>query len=174
MASHQVRPTMDLAAGAAVMANDLPLVLAARNAKEPEDLGWKALGKRSLLVPFVGTKDGESEDYLLKLTFMAGREWPPSAQFVNPTTLNYILGEDRIHLPDLRSPEAHVHPEYNCGQTGKPRQLVCCSATYEYYDVLHGGEESILWRTTYDFGVTIDAIGRAFAEHYHGRHPANA
>lgn len=170
MSNHAVRPTLDIAAGAAALAEQLPSVLSARGVQCPEDLGWKVIGKRTLLIPFPAP-DGEK--YLLRLTFNAGREWPPSAQFVNPSTNAYTLGSDKHFLPDLRSPEAQVHPEYDCPGGGKI-QLVCCSATYEYYDVLHGGEDAILWRESDTFEVLLGAVGRAFAQHYHGRHQTNA
>lgn len=169
MSDHRTRPTLDIAAGATALAKQLPSVLAARGAASAGDLGWKVLGKRTLFIPFEAT-DGEK--YLLRLVFNAGREWPPSAQFVNPDTGIYELGSDKRHLPDLRSPEAHVHPEYDSPGCGKI-QLICCSATYEYYDVLHGGDDVILWRKTDTFEVLLGALGRAFAQHYHGRHQTN-
>lgn len=167
MATHGERPSIDLAAGRTVLAEDLPRVLRSLGAGTPEDLGWRKLDGRTLLVPMHGTQDGKREDYLLKLRFLTGRDWPPSAQFVNPETLDYQIPADFHHLPIVASPEVHVHTQYG-GPSGRI-QLICCSATFEYYDVLHGGEDRHLWQPADNFYLTISAIQRAMGSHYQGR-----
>ena len=175
MASHTTQPTLDLAAGRLVFDQDLPRALALYGAGTPEALGWRVSGNRTLLVPMTGTHAGQREDYLLRLDFVAGRDWPPSTQFVNPETLAYVVGEDTGHLPKLSHPEVQVHPAYKSQIMSNPIQLICCSATLEYYDVLHGGDDAILWQAGDTFLVTLSAIGRAMAsEHYAGRYPADA
>ena len=174
MAAHNVRPTIDVAAGRAVFEHDLPRALTFRGASAPEHLSWKIVGARSLLIPFRARIAAVSEEYLLRIDFLTGREWPPSARFVNPETLDYVVGQDAHHLPILQSPEIHVHPAYQPASGGQPIQLICCSAVYQYYDVLHGGDDAVLWRETDDFLVTLAAIGRAMSSHHCGRHPANA
>jgi hypothetical protein len=169
MAAHGTRPTLDLTAGRETLERTLPRVLAARDVSAPEDLGWRREGARSLLVPMTGRRGGERDGYLLRLDFATGPEWPPSARFVNPDTLDYVVGADRRHAPQITSPEVHVHPEY--GGPDGVIQLVCCSAVREYYDVLHGGEEHILWTERDDFLLTLSAIGRALGSHYQGRFP---
>ena len=173
MASYETRPTQDLAAGRAVLEADLPLALEVNRAACLEDLGWRREGLRKLLVPFTGRQGEQTETFLLRLDFRAARDWPPSAQFVNPHTLTYNGPADQHHLPQLRSPEVHVHPQYPTPVLPQPIQLICCSATYEYYDVLHGGDAAVLWRNTDNFLITLNAIGRAMAQHYHGRFPAH-
>jgi hypothetical protein len=175
MASHSIRPTLDLAAGRLGFDQDLPRALAYHQVDTPEAVGWRVIGTRTLLVPISGIHAGVREDYLLRLDFVAGREWPPRAQFVNPETLAYVVGEDSGYLPKLDHPEVHVHPAYQPSTGTGPIQLICCSATFEYYDVLHGGEDAILWQDDDTFLVTLAAIGRAIASaHYTGRHPADA
>jgi hypothetical protein len=167
VAQHGERPTIDLAAGRAVLAEDLPRVLRFLEAETPERLGWKQVDARTLLVSISGTHASMCDDYLLRLQFMSGREWPPSAQFINPETLDYQNPKDTHHLPVLEGTEVHVHPSYS-GPNG-PIQLICCSATFEYYEVLHGGEDRILWTASDDFLVTVNAIRRAMGIAYKGR-----
>jgi hypothetical protein len=173
VASYETRPTQDLVAGRAVLEADLPLVLDVYGAARLEDLGWRREGLRKLIIPFSGGQGKETDTYLLRLDFRAGRDWPPSAQFVNPQTLTYNGLADQHHLPQLRSPEVHVHPQYQAPVLLQPIQLICCSATYEYYDVLHAGDAALLWQNTDNFLITLSAIGRAMAQHYHGRFAAH-
>ncbi len=172
MARHDERPTVDLAAGRAVLADQLPRVLRFLEAESVEQLGWRQADKRTLLVPVHGLLDGRRDDYLLRLRFMTGSDWPPSAQFVNPATLDYRIPADYQHLPVLRAGDVRVHKKYN-GPDG-PVQLICCSATLEYYDVLHGGEERHLWTANDNFYQTISAIQRAMGREYRGRETAHA
>ena len=139
MARHAERPTIDLASGRAVLTADLPRVLRVLEAESLEAVGWRKPDARTLLIPVHGTFNEQGEDYLLRLQFLTGRDWPPSAQFVNPDTLEYRIPDDFHHLPVLEAPQVRVHTNY-AGPNG-PIQLICCSATYEYYDVLHGGED---------------------------------
>ncbi len=169
MASHGVRPTIDLAAARGVLAEHVPRVLKSLSADSIEQLGWQKIGERTLYVPMTGTVGNATESYLLRLLFLTGNDWPPSAQFVNPETLEYKITDDLQHLPILESPEVHVHPKYDSPHGGQI-QLICCSATYEYYDLLHGGEARHLWTVKDDFYLTISAIQRAMGNHYKGRH----
>lgn len=167
MASHGERPTVDLAAGRTVLAEDLPRVLRFLDADDAAELGWRKLDARTLLVPIFGIHAGQRDEFLLRLRFITGREWPPSAQFVNPDTLEYQIPDDFHHLPILTASEVHVHTSYG-GPSG-PMQLICCSATFEYYDVLHGGESRHLWNSKDTFHMTISAIQRAMGSAYNGR-----
>ena len=138
-----------------------------------EDLGWRKPDSRTLLMPMHGSKDERRDDYLLRLQFLTGREWPPSAQFVNPETLEYKIPDDFHHLPVLTSPEVQVHTQYSA-QHGT-LQLICCSATFEFYDILHDVQERHLWRETDTFALTIAAIQRAMGSaHYQGRQAPHA
>ncbi|WP_130724199.1 hypothetical protein [Rhizobium ruizarguesonis] len=172
MASHSARPTLDLAAGRQVLEQQLPRVLTFTG-QRIDELGWQRLSDRTLLVPMYGVHGETKERYLLRLDFLTGNDWPPSAKFVNPETLDYEMGTDQHHLPVLTSPEVHMHPAYTAGD-GRVLQLICCSAVFQYYDVVHGGEESILWRDNDTFVRTISAIERAFTTHYGGRFEKHA
>jgi hypothetical protein len=172
MASHSSRPSVNLAAGRQVLDEHLPRVLAFKK-RTMEELGWRRLSDRSLLVTLRGVYSGIQDDYLLRLDFLTGADWPPSARFVNPETFDYALHSDQHHLPMLASPEVHMHAEYASGD-GRTLQLICCSAVYQYYDVSHGGDDSILWRDTDTFLTTVRAIERAFTTHYTGRFQRHA
>jgi hypothetical protein len=169
MASHGTVPTLDLAAGGRILDEDLPRILRREGAATPEDLGWKRVDGRTLLVPVKGESGGVVDEFCLRLEFKTGRDWPPSAQFVNPETLDYDPETDTRHLPRVNNGEVQVHPGYARPGGGK-MQLICCSATLEYYQVLHGGENRHLWKETDDFMLTITAIRRAMGESYQGRH----
>lgn len=173
MANHSERPTVDLAAGRAVLEADLPRVLAVHDAQQPEELGWRQIDKRTLLVPIFGEHEGGVDEYLLRLRFLTGREWPPSALFVNPQTLDYTIPADFEFLPIVRTDELKVHTKYRNRVEDKEQQLICCSATFEYYDVLHGGQDEILWQDTDDFNHTLNAIRRAMGRGYLGRQAAH-
>jgi hypothetical protein len=168
VAQANAEPQIDLQAGLAAIEEDLPRVLRALDMTSIEDLGWTRPNKLTLLVPMAGQFQGKTEDFLLKLGFQAYRSWPPSAQFVNPETQHYVQGQDRHHIPILTSSECHTHPEY-----GKPGggsvQLICCSATLEFYDVRHSVQPEHHWRDTFTFLTTINAIQRAFRSSFGGR-----
>jgi hypothetical protein len=168
MASYTERPALDLGAGRAVLDEDLPKALERAGASSLDELGWCRPNPHTLLVPITGTLAGKVEAYLLKLHFRTGRAWPPGALFVNPDTLDYVYPKDVCHLPILESSHAYVHPQYNAN--GYATQLICCSATLEYYESLHGGEPRFLWQPTDTFLLTLDAIGRAMnSAAYKGR-----
>lgn len=160
-------PQLDPRAGALAFAEDLPRVLALCGAKGPEDLGWRVHNPLTLLVPMTGQRGDVHDDYLLKLGFQAYRAWPPSAQFVNPETLMFAKGDDDMWVPRLTSGECQTHLAYTHPRGGTI-QLICCSATLEFYDVSHGVEEAMLWSSASTFYSTIVAIRRAFSTAYQG------
>jgi hypothetical protein len=171
MASAKGLPTQDLQAGAAALDEDIPRVLKLLDAPSIEALGWTRVGRLTLLVPMTAMRDDKQDAYLLRLGFQAYRRWPPSAQFVNPETRIYSHPHDRHAIPQLTSPECHTHAEYRLA-SGNTMQLVCCSATLEFYEIAHNVEPHHVWRDSDTFYTTIVAIRRAFASHYQGRYPA--
>ncbi|MDW9819529.1 hypothetical protein GOB25_31785 [Sinorhizobium meliloti] len=120
-----------------MLVQHLPRVLAFKG-QTMEELGWQQPSDRTLLVPMRGELRSVAEDYLLRLDFLTGTEWPPRVIFVNPATLHYKINVDQHHLPILASREVHVQPAYQSGD-GRVLQLICCSAVFQYYDVGHGG-----------------------------------
>jgi hypothetical protein len=67
-----------------------------------------------------------------------------------------------------------VHPNYGYQVQGQARtcQLICCTATYEYYDTPHAGDQNLIWQATDTFERTLRAIGRALgSSFYKRRHP---
>lgn len=170
MAQAGAAPVMNPKAGLAAFESDLPKVLALEGASSLEELGWRRPAKQTLLVPMEGINNGVPEQFVLRMGFQAYKQWPPSAQFVNPDTLAFELGKDNHHVPKLTSNECHTHLNYVHPQGGTV-QLICCSATLEFYDVLHHVEPRYVWDERSTFLSTIVAIRRAMAEHYQGRFP---
>ena len=166
MAQTATAPTLDLAAGAAALDRDIPRVLALLSAASLADLGWSRPNKLTLLVPLQARDaHGKSEDFLLRLGFEAYPAWPSSAQFVNPVTTVFAPPQDRCFIPKLTSQECYTHVAY----PPKGIQLICCSATREFYEVEHNVEDRHVWDKRNTFYTTIVAIERAMAESYQGR-----
>lgn len=172
MARANERPAVDVQAGLAAFEEDIPRVLRVLEKSSIEELGWSRPNKLSLLVPMTGVLQDKADDYMLRLGFQAYRKWPPSAQFVNPQTGAYDHPAGQQHIPKLTSGECHTHSAYP-RPGGGTMQLICCSATLEFYDVLHGVQEHHLWQESYTFLTTIMAIHRAFEIAYQGRFSAN-
>lgn len=172
MAKANERPRIDIPAGLAAIAEDLPRVLKVLNVASPEELGWSQPNPLSLLVPMTGTYQEKSETFLLRLGFQAYRAWPPSAQFVNPTTGAYDPSKDHRYVPQLTSEECRTHLAHGI-PGGGTTQLICCSATFEFYDVLHDVKAEHLWRETDNFYTTIMAVRRAMESYYQGPFLAN-
>lgn len=171
MAKAGVAPTMDVQAGLQALEEDLPRVLRIEGVSSLDELGWFRPSKLALLVPMTGTRSGRTDEYLLRLGFQAYRKWPPSAQFVNPETRAYQYPDDQHHVPKLTSAECRTHVNYGGNASNPGRQLICCSATLEFYEVLHGVQPHHLWRETETFYTTIVAIRKALASNYEGRFP---
>jgi hypothetical protein len=166
------RPALDVQAGLVALEQDIPRVLRLLDKTSIEELGWFRPNKLSLLIPMTGVYLGKTDDYVLRLGFQAYRQWPPSAQFVNPQTGAYDHPADQQHIPKLTSGECHTHSAYP-RPGGGTMQLICCSATLEFYDVLHNVEERHLWLESYTFLTTIMVIRKAFDTSYQGRFSPN-
>lgn len=173
MARANEAPTQDLQAGLAALEEDLPRVLRVMGASSLDELGWSRPSKLTLLVPMAGTCQGKDDRYLLRLGFQAYRKWPPSAQFVNPETNSYAFPGDQPFVPKLTSPECQTHVAYRRTPQSEPVQLICCSATLEFYEVLHSVNAEHIWRETDTFFTTITAIRKAFTSFYGGPFSAN-
>lgn len=163
-------PVLDIARGIASLDEDIPRVFTVLGKTSIDELGWKRPDKSTLLIPMEGILNGDVQHYLLRLAFPAYRRWPPSALFVNPETLAYQYPADQHHLPMLTSPECYIHPSY-AFPNARPGQLICCSATQEFYDMAHQVEPDQLWKEKNTFLTTIMAIRRALASSYGGRFP---
>lgn len=145
---------------------DLPKVLRGRALA---DAGWHRLDPLTLIVPMWGRRPGGGADFfLLKMGFGYYRAFPPSAQFVNPKTLDYRPSEDAAWLPRIEGTnEIQVHPNYHSDCP----QLICCSFTLEFYRVRHSVEPQHLWQpATLNFAATLNAIERGLHGYYAGRH----
>ena len=95
------------------------------------------------------------DDYLLRLYFSYYPDWPPSALFVNPDTRQFGSG-DKMWLPMISGTnELNVHASGPGGD-----QLICCSATLEFYLVNHGVEDRHRWRPGSSFAITLNTLSR--------------
>lgn len=143
----------------------LPQVL---RGQSPEEAGWVRLDKLTLLIPLHGERqDGTCDSYLLRLHFGYYPEWPPSALFVNPETKTYVFPADSRWLPQITGTnEIAIHTNY--GDIG---QLVCCSATLEFYRIRHSVEPKHIWDgARQNFAATLNAIRRGLKPpFYQGR-----
>lgn len=167
MAAAGAIPTLDVQAGAAAFAEDLPRVLQCLGAASLDELGWSMGGPLALFLPVQAVRAEKSDDYLLRLGFQAYRTWPPSAQFVNPATKVFDPAQDARFLPRLISDECRTHLTYG-RPSGGSIQLICCSATLEFYQVAHGVEPRHVWNGKVTFLSTITAIRHAMANFYGG------
>lgn len=168
MAAANGAPVVDVAVGAAALDRDLSKVMAPKGVTSPKELGWSRPNRLTLLVMLSKSVEIATETFMLKLGFQAYPRWPPSAQFVNPKTLEYRYPEDQPHVPKLTSPECHTHVAYQ-GPAGQKIQLICCSATLEFYEVAHGVDPKHIWQNSDSFLTTVNAIQRALSTHYQGR-----
>jgi hypothetical protein len=168
------RPVVNTQAGLQAVREDVPRVLRALGASSLEELGWAQPDALTILIPLSASIDGSTDHYLLKLGFHCYRDWPPSAQFVNPETKQYNWPSDQPCVPKIESPECRTHPNYPTTPSGSSIQLICCSATLEFYDVLHQVEPHHVWSETSTFLTTLKAIQRSMQTHYMGRFPRHA
>jgi hypothetical protein len=139
----------------AALEADLPLVLRGRTLDEA---GWTRPDPLTILVPLVGIREDKTrDDFLLRLQFGYYRDWPASAQFVNPETGSYCYPDDVSWLPRIEGTnEIAVHANYD-----NRLQLVCASVTLEFYLVRHGVAERLLWDPRMqNFSATLTAIER--------------
>jgi hypothetical protein len=162
-------PKLNLQAGATALDEDIPRVLKVLGASSLEEIGWSRPNRLSLLVPMTGIYQGQKDDFLLRLGFEAYREWPPSARFVNPGSLDYAYPDDQHFVPKLVSQECQTHVAYQRTPQSNKIQLICCSATLEFYQALHGVEADHIWKNTDTFFTTITAIQKALGSSYQGR-----
>jgi hypothetical protein len=97
----------------------------------------------------------EGDNYLLRLYFSHYPAWPPSARFVNPTTRKFE-SSDRSWLPAISGTnELHVHAHYD-----GVGQLICCSATLEFYLINHNVEDKHRWQPDSSFAITLNTLSR--------------
>jgi hypothetical protein len=98
----------------------------------------------------------EGHDYLLRLYFSHYPDWPPSARFVNPATRQFGPG-DKTWLPMISGTnELHVHASYG----PSAEQLICCSATLEFYLVNHDVQGQHRWQPGSSFAITLNTLSR--------------
>lgn len=170
MAAKGQRPVManPLAARAA-FEHDLAVVLGGRQVAEA---GWTRPDDLALLVPVTGYMQNQPQNppFTLKLEFRHYPEWPPSAQFVNPATKLFNRQTDLYWLPRIESDEIRTHSDYG----DQHIQLICCSVTLEFYDVLHEVDDRFVWKhPRQTFAATLNQIVWGLGHHYNGRFAPN-
>jgi hypothetical protein len=159
-------PVQDIHAGREAFLRDLNAVLKDGTVN---DRGWFKPDDLTLLVPVFAenTQQARGDLYLLRLVFDHYPKGPPSAQFVNPSTLEYSYPDDVHWLPKCEgAPDIHFHPNYNNGG-----QLICSSTTLEFYKVNHDVAAEHVWNPErMNFLSTLAAIRRGLAPaYYRGR-----
>lgn len=103
---------------------------------------------------FAGAPVGDN--YLLRLYFSHYPAWPPSARFVNPATRQFAAGDARWLPAITGANELHVHANY----AGTSGQVICCSATLEFYLVNHQVADQHRWRPGSSFAATLNVLSR--------------
>jgi len=96
------------------------------------------------------------DDYLLRLYFSHYPAWPPSARFVNPATRQFAAGDARWLPAITGASELHVHANYG----GTSGQVICCSATLEFYLVNHQVADQHRWQPGSSFAATLNVLSR--------------
>lgn len=156
-------PVQDIHAGREAFQRDLAKVLGDRTLT---DRGWVQPNDITLLVPvFARAADGMADLYLLRLVFDHYPDGPPSAQFVNPQTHDYLYPRDVAWVPFSEgAPNIHFHPNYDNTQ----KQLICSSSTLEFYKVNHSVEPQHVWDyARMNFMTTLAAVKAAMAAPYY-------
>lgn len=103
---------------------------------------------------FAGAPAGD--DYLLRLYFSHYPAWPPSARFVNPATRQFTPADTRWLPMITGANELHVHANY----AGASGQVICCSATLEFYLVNHQVADQHRWQPGSSFAATLNVVSR--------------
>ncbi len=103
---------------------------------------------------FAGAPAGD--DYLLRLYFSHYPAWPPSARFVNPATRQFAAVDGRWLPAITGASELHVHANYG----GTSGQVICCSATLEFYLVNHQVADQHRWQPGSSFASTLNVLSR--------------
>lgn len=155
-------PVQDVHAGREALRRDLGRYLSGTSLTEK---GWSQPDDLTLLIPiFASVGPGQSDLYLLKLVFDHYPKGPPSAQFVNPLTLEYKYPQDVMWVPKSESmPLIQFHPNYNNNQ-----QLICSSSTLEFYKVNHDVADAHVWsEERMNFMTTVAAIRAGLAPAYY-------
>ncbi len=163
MAKEGETPVPDQTRGAEALREDLPKVLQRRTL---EEAGWCQPDLLTLLIPLFAQRDGQTTDFfLLRLYFNCYPIWPPSAQFINPQTLKYVVSVDKKWLPKIEgSPEIAVHDNYS----NQGIQLICSSVTLEFYQVGHSVKPEHIWDEKHqNFSATLAAIRHGLTQSFY-------
>jgi hypothetical protein len=138
--------------------------------------GWEVSLKDdlTLLVSLtVRPSGGTTETFMLRLICDYYPDYPPDVQFVNPSTHEYVLGQDHCYVADLRADYCHVHLNYAYQHVYEyGPQLVCSSMTLGYYFSNHVPTSDQVWQPgRHSIGTSLSTIYRALrSSDYHGRH----
>lgn len=131
----------------------LPMVLRGQTL---EAAGWKRLDPLTLLIPLQAFReDGRVDDYYLRFGFAYYPEWPPSVKAVNPETLRYDYPADQHWVPRVEGTnEIGFHLQY-----AGVGQLVCNSATLEFYQINHSCDLRHVWDSErHTFALTLSVL----------------
>lgn len=160
-------PVQDIHAGREAFQRDLQSVL---KGDTLTDRGWSQPNDLTLLVPMLADtmQQGQVDLYLLRLFFDHYPKGPPSAQFLNPLTMDYRFPDDVRWVPRCEGlQDINFHTNYS----GSAGQVICSSTTLEFYKVNHDVKPEHVWDPSrMNFLATLAAIRRGLAPaHYRGR-----
>lgn len=156
-------PAQDIHSGREAFQRDLQLILKDGTLT---DRGWSKPDDLTLLVPMLveNVHQRQVDFYLLRLFFDHYPKGPPSAQFINPMTMSYVYPDDVCWVPRSEgAPDIAFHPNYN-----NAGQLICSSATLEFYKVNHSVNAEHVWNPErMNFLATLAAIRRGLVPSYY-------
>lgn len=159
----------DAEIAAAVLASHVARVSASAQARAH---GWTftQLDPLHVVVTVVGMRPtGEMDDYYVKLGAEFYDLHPPATSFVVPphgdATTWCDARQSSRWFPQVEAlPWFAVHDRYQCKLPGNaayasPRQLVCCSMTFEYYISDHAPTDGQRWQQgRHTLGATLNRI----------------
>lgn len=129
--------------------------------------------------------DGRRDDFFVKLGGEYYDAYPPTTSFVRPPSAptgdrpaggGWVVAPPGSRwLPVVNGLDwLAIHAVYSGYADGVPRQLVCCSMTFEYYITNHSPTPGQHWRQgRHTLGATLNRIQDALdSAHYQG--PAGA
>lgn len=183
--SMAVPAAVDPEIAAAVLATHVRRV---EQSEQARDAGWRFnwLDPLHVVVEMIGQRTtGERDQYYVKLGAEFYDLYPPTTAFVCPPDsageapgAAYAWPEAPAGsrwLPVVNGlPWLAIHSNFAIFADGRPRQLVCCSMTYEYYITSHAPTSGQRWQQgRHTIAATLNRLQEALTSQYY-QGPAGA
>lgn len=183
--TNEIPAAADIEIAAAVFADHLARVEAGDQTRANR-WTFTRLDPLHVVVTVTGIRQsGEQDTYYVKLGAEYYDAYPPTTSFVCPPRPAagdqpardgwVVAGAESRWLPVVSGLQwLAIHPVYSGFADGVPRQLVCCSMTYEYYISSHNPTAGQRWQQgRHTLGATLTRIQDALTSaEYQG--PAGA